>query len=209
MPSDVEKLISQPAITLCSSTEPPPQWLPGWLPSKESACPCRSCRRCGFDPWVDTTPWRKAWRPTPLLLSGKSHGQRVLVGYSLYCPKEWNVAEHTGKHKIPVSLTFNPLVERELQRWFSCPESKLITRAPQLRKFYPPKSFQFDLTLALFLEILENVLSPLICFSRASNTDPPVLSSEEKILLAETPSKGCCFYYIPLIYRYCTRINEE
>ena len=34
-----------------------------------------------FDPWVGKIPWRRAWLPTPVLLPGKSHGQRSLVGY--------------------------------------------------------------------------------------------------------------------------------
>ena len=29
-----------------------------------------------FDPWIGTIPWRRKWQPTPVLLSGKSHGQR-------------------------------------------------------------------------------------------------------------------------------------
>ena len=53
--------------------------LPGWLSGKESAC---QCRRCGFDPWVGKIPWRMSWQPSPAFLSGKSHGQRSLVGYS-------------------------------------------------------------------------------------------------------------------------------
>ena len=28
------------------------------------------------------TYWRRQWQPTPVLLPGKSHGQRNLVGYS-------------------------------------------------------------------------------------------------------------------------------
>ena len=55
---------------------------PGWFSGKESACQCRRRRRCGFDPWVRTIPWRRKWQPTPVLLLGKSHGQRSLVGYS-------------------------------------------------------------------------------------------------------------------------------
>ena len=31
--------------------------------------------RCGFDPWVQKIPWRRAWHPTPVLLPGESHGQ--------------------------------------------------------------------------------------------------------------------------------------
>ena len=29
-------------------------------------------------------PWRRNWQPTPVFLPGKSHGQRSLVGYSLW-----------------------------------------------------------------------------------------------------------------------------
>ena len=28
------------------------------------------------------TPWRRAWQPTPVFLSGESHRQRNLAGYS-------------------------------------------------------------------------------------------------------------------------------
>ena len=56
-----------------------PLGLPRWLSVKESACKCRGC---WLDPWVRKIPcWRK-WQPTPVLLPGKSQGQRGLVGYS-------------------------------------------------------------------------------------------------------------------------------
>ena len=35
-----------------------------------------------FDSWVRTIPWRRKWWPTPVLLLGKFHGWRSLVGYS-------------------------------------------------------------------------------------------------------------------------------
>ena len=38
------------------------------------------CRRHRFDP--RKIPWRRKWQQTPVFLSGKSHGQRSLVGYS-------------------------------------------------------------------------------------------------------------------------------
>ena len=41
---------------------------PGDPSSKEAACQCR------FDPWVRKIPWRRAWQPTPVFLSGKSPG---------------------------------------------------------------------------------------------------------------------------------------
>ena len=41
-------------------------------------------RRHRFDPWVGKIPWRREWLSTPIFLPGKSHGQRSLVGYSLW-----------------------------------------------------------------------------------------------------------------------------
>ena len=31
---------------------------------------------------LGSVPWRKEWQPTPIFLSGKSHGQRSVAGYS-------------------------------------------------------------------------------------------------------------------------------
>ena len=28
---------------------------------KESACQCRRCKRCEFDPWVRKIPWSRKW----------------------------------------------------------------------------------------------------------------------------------------------------
>ena len=54
---------------------------PGGARGKELACQCRRRNRCWFDSWVGTTPWRRAWQPTPLFLPEESHGQRSLAGY--------------------------------------------------------------------------------------------------------------------------------
>ena len=37
------------------------------------------CRRPGFDPWAEKIRWRRAWRPTPVLLPGESHGQSIVA----------------------------------------------------------------------------------------------------------------------------------
>ena len=39
------------------------------------------CRRCKFRPWVEKIPWRRKWQLTPVILPGKSHGQKSLVHY--------------------------------------------------------------------------------------------------------------------------------
>ena len=69
---------------LCYTTD---LGFPWWLSGKESACQCRRHKRCRFDPWVGNIPWRRKWQPSPLFLPGKSHGQRSLVVYSLWCGK--------------------------------------------------------------------------------------------------------------------------
>ena len=64
--------------------------LPRWLNGKESAC---QCRRCRFDPCIRKIPWSRKWHPTPVLLPGKSHGWRSLVGCSPWGRQESGTTE--------------------------------------------------------------------------------------------------------------------
>ena len=41
--------------------------------------------------WEDS--WRREWQPTPVFLSGESHGQRSLAGYSPWGYKESDTTE--------------------------------------------------------------------------------------------------------------------
>ena len=45
-------------------------------------------------PWK----WRRQWQPTPVLLPGKSHGRRSLVGYSPWGCEEWDTTERLHFH---------------------------------------------------------------------------------------------------------------
>ena len=52
----------------------------------------------GSIPGVERSNWRRKWQPTPVFLSGESHGQRSLAGYSPPGHKRvgWDLAtEHT------------------------------------------------------------------------------------------------------------------
>ena len=42
--------------------------------------------------------WRRQWHPTPVLLPGKSRGQRSLVGCSPWGPEEWDTTEWRHFH---------------------------------------------------------------------------------------------------------------
>ena len=57
-----------------------------------------------MDPWVGKIPWRREWQPTPVLLSGESHGQRSLAGYGLWGCKESNTTEWLTLKLIVVQL---------------------------------------------------------------------------------------------------------
>ena len=59
---------------------------------------CLQCGRPGFDPWVGKIPWRRKRQPTPVLLPGKSHGRRSLVGCSPWGHKESATTERLHFH---------------------------------------------------------------------------------------------------------------
>ena len=85
----------------------------------------RSClflwSHCGFPRWLKRIrlpiqetkvrsliwkiPWRRKWQPTPVFLSGESHGQRSLAGYSPWGHKESDTAEQLSTQ---VTNTQNP-----------------------------------------------------------------------------------------------------
>ena len=53
-----------------------------WLSGKEPAYQCQRHKRHEFSSWVRKIPWGREWQPTPVLLPGKSHGQKSLESYS-------------------------------------------------------------------------------------------------------------------------------
>ena len=73
---------------------------PGGDSGKEPSCQGRRCKRHGFDPRVGRIPWRRKWLPTPVVLPGKSHGQRSLAGYSPWGRKESDMTERLSTHTV-------------------------------------------------------------------------------------------------------------
>ena len=98
--------------------------LPRWLNDKESTC---QCRRHYFHPWEGNTPWRKKWQSTPLILPGKFHGQKSLVGYSLWSLKESDSREHAHTRQV-----------NKPHSSCSCKETDHTTRAPRLPRRLRP-----------------------------------------------------------------------
>ena len=55
--------------------------LPLWVSGKESTC---NVGDLGLIPGSRRLLWRRVWQPTPVFMSGESHGQRGLVGHDPY-----------------------------------------------------------------------------------------------------------------------------
>ena len=55
-------------------------------------------RDVGLIPGSGKIPWRRECQPTPVFLSGKSHGQRSLVGCNLWGHKESDATEQLTTH---------------------------------------------------------------------------------------------------------------
>ena len=53
--------------------------------------------------------WRRKWQPTPVLLSGESHGQRSVVGYSPWGHKESDMTEQLTLSLSNIYCTFKSL----------------------------------------------------------------------------------------------------
>ena len=63
-----------------------------------SLCPASFCTLRPNLPVTPGVSWRKQWHPTPVLLPGKSHGQRSLVGFSPWGRKESDKTERLHFH---------------------------------------------------------------------------------------------------------------
>ena len=87
----------------------------GGASSKEPACQYRRCKRSRFDPWVGKIPWKKKWQPTLVFLSGESHGQRSLAGYSAWGCKESDTTEWLNTYAHSTSI--NCLIHHLINQW--------------------------------------------------------------------------------------------
>ena len=98
--------------------------LPWWLRWQSI---CLQCGKPEFNPWVQKILWRRIWPSTPVLLPGKSHGWRSLVGYSPQGFTESDTTErlHYHFHFLWLILSFFHF----LLHWFMNQRSKKWKRA--------------------------------------------------------------------------------
>ena len=88
--------------------------LPRWCSGKESSCQFRRHKRCGFSLWVREIPWRREWRPTPVFLPGKFHGQKSLADYSPWGHNESDRTEWLISHSHAVTYRIQSCIRHFL-----------------------------------------------------------------------------------------------
>ena len=76
--------------------------------------PVQRCKRHNFNPWVGKILWRRKWQPTPVLLPGKSHGQRSLAAYSQRGHKESEMTEGLSMHNYQIHLNIRDVHVRKV-----------------------------------------------------------------------------------------------
>ena len=81
---------------------------PGAASGKEPTCQCRRHKRRGFDHWIRTFPWRRAWQLIPVL-PGEPHGQRSLWATVHGVANSQTQLTHSSFHKINLNkYIFSP-----------------------------------------------------------------------------------------------------
>ena len=102
------------------------EWdFPGNTSGEEPACQCRRCKRCRFDPRVGKIPWRRAWQPTPVFLSGESHGQR----------NWWATVHGVTKSRICLGMHIAHVFVKHVARCW--PNTFLLFSPPQSPLWWP------------------------------------------------------------------------
>ena len=86
-----------------------------WLSGKEPAC---QCRRHGLNPWVGKIPWKRKGGPLQYSCLKKPHGQRSLVGYSLWVAKESDTALWLNNNNKENHLTTSHSIVLEHRKAF-------------------------------------------------------------------------------------------
>ena len=90
---------------------------------------CLQSGRPRFNPWVGKIPWRRKWQPTPVLLPGKSHGQRNLAGCSPWGRKESDMTERLRFHFF--TLTIQTFVDKVMSLHFNMLSRFVIAFLPR------------------------------------------------------------------------------
>ena len=133
----------------------PPEGVPGSVSGKEPTCKAGDTWDVGADPWVG-----RAWQPIPVFLLGESDGQRSLVDYSLWGPRESDMTE-TSRKSLLVSW-MEPICTSALASQDCEIPPEFLS---QIRMFHPLKSKPCPPSLLSLLPFSLFLLTSHLCLS--------------------------------------------
>ena len=125
-------------------------------------------------------PWRRKWQPTPVLLPGKSHGQRSLVGYSRGGHKESDTTEQlhvhvnfSSYHDFAFSVNshgIHPFAQSKVLDYFpsyltcnmSSNSAVSSSRDVLIQLLHLPCRYLIQVTISLYLDDCTSFLLPLL-----------------------------------------------
>ena len=104
---------------------------------------------CYFLTYIQISPWRRKWQPTPVFLSEKSHGQRSLAGYSPWGHKESDTTEQLHHHhhrflRRQVSWSGIPISFRIFHSLLWSTQSKVLAWSMKQMFFWNSLAFSCD-----------------------------------------------------------------
>ena len=135
-----------------------------WHSDRKSAC---QCRRHGFDPWVGKISWRKKWKPTPVFLLGKVHGQRSLVDRLLWMGSQrvghnWAYT-HTHTQHILNTISHKKRLRKVLLNTFKSKWQETRGEIPKLRPLFISNCWHFWTSESWQSHLLGSIRETSLC----------------------------------------------
>ena len=94
----------------------------GGTSGKEPTCQCKRHKRRRFDSWVGKIPWRRAWQPTLVFLSGDSMHRRTWWATVPRVAKSWTQLKWLSMHSRDI-YTWSLCMFAD---WFGLPHSTYV-----------------------------------------------------------------------------------
>ena len=170
-----------------------------------------------FDPWVGKIPWRREWKPSPVLLSEESHGERNLAGHSPWGCKELDTTERLNNKPL---YTFCLLLMNVAQGpvtswltwiqsqnspflWLLCIFAGMLDKAQKLETFWSHISHLSRFTSTVLSQLPAHLLWLLGFYSSGPELPFPLFSFPLCTKFSSGFCRRACFLFTAFPFSAC------
>ena len=122
-----------------------------------------------FTLWVGKILWRSKWLPTPVILPGEFHGERSLVGYSLWGCKESEITKLVNNTSVALNtLTLPNLAPPSISRTVSSSQTETLYPLNTDSSFPPTPTGSCHSVFHLWILFANSVFKLFLCKSQVS-----------------------------------------